>query len=146
MGYTFTFPDASIEAALRRANAEKKRRDASGAARGRKKPRPLSYDFARAFVELLRKKYAREQTLAEPRTFEDLMEHLLDALYCAEPNTRHGYKQVAGILFAPFANFARARQWEREAGLLPSPRGGEGRRPHRSDGGQLVLELRGGRS
>ncbi len=99
------FPDKEILQALRRANAEKKK---SHKERGvRTTFRPLSFDFAKAFVELLRVGYAKERVKENPRTFEEVMERLLFALFCTDPAARHGYKQVAGILFGPHGQFVK---------------------------------------
>ena len=106
------FSDRSIGLVLRRANAEKRKRH-----KWRKdgtKFRPLGFDFAKAFVELLSRGYSKEQGKNNPRTFEQLMESLLITLSCSHADTRHGYKQIAGLLFEPHSRFAR--ELKRRAG------------------------------
>jgi len=99
------FPDKEIIQALRRANAEKKKSHKTSGTRAAFKP--LSFDFAKAFVELVRIKYGKERASKNPRTFEEVMERLLLALFCTDPAARHGYKQVAGILFGPHGQFVK---------------------------------------
>jgi|GEM_PF-6981209 len=115
-----SFSDKEVAAAIRRVNAERKafcRQSDS-----KLKFRALSHEFARAFVHLLRNKYRKEKMEEDPRQFEDLMERLLYRLFCVEPDLRHGYKQVAGILFGPLGNYAKARKGNvRVSGQKHSP-------------------------
>ena len=101
----FTFSEEAIKKALRRANAEK--RELHKKLGTRTKFRPLGFDFARAFLELLRSKYVPVPDDSD--AFNTLMESLLWAMYCADRDTRHGYKQIAGWLFEPYSKLSRER-------------------------------------
>lgn len=63
--------------------------------------RYLCLDFAYAFVQILRRRYRKKK--AESKTgkltqqeFEEMMEGLLDELFCSHKPLRSGYKAIAG--------------------------------------------------
>ena len=140
-----TFSDAVIKAALRRANAEKRKKQKQEQGGRLRNFRPLSYDFARAFVELVRNKYQKLRLSDDPMAFEDVLERMLFALYCLEPDARHGYKKVAGILFEPYSRFAR--EHNRLKGTVSGKPGtaGHPRSVRSLEGNQFALDLRSGK-
>jgi len=98
-------PLQEIEAAVKRVNGEHQECPRCG------------IDFARAFLELLRKKYQNLQTKHDLRTFDQLMDDLLNALYCFDSDTRSAYRQIAGIVLGTHGNFQQKRM--KAAGISP---------------------------
>lgn len=81
-----------VEVALRKVRRERGRIPIKNKMGRKTKIRPLSFDFAHAFICLLQKKYQGGDT----RAFEEVMEALLDALSCFDTEVRSAYKSVAG--------------------------------------------------
>ncbi|HEX8993762.1 MAG TPA: hypothetical protein VF803_00735 [Candidatus Paceibacterota bacterium] len=122
-----TISQYAIDHAMVRINAE----------RASLRQDPIQSHFARAFLELLRQKYRDAPKKNDQRPFEEMMESLLNVMHVRQLDIRHGYKQLAGIIFGERGNRSQARS--RVLGAVVPKRTPKRSKPHMSAGGQIKL-------